>query len=572
MAQKAIKKKRRTVIWIAVLLCVCAGVGVGLHVLANRGKRYALEQISAAVHEQTGGIYRFSVGKLSVKLLSGELVVRDFAVTPDSTAIDSLTRAGHPPRLVVDGSVRELRVHVKYSRDLRRGKLDIRRITIEGPALSIVRDSTSRPTEEKPRFRSPFRSITIGQIAVRHGSFSYERHRAGDTLRHRLGGVSLHVERLVLDSVLNLKEFVLPAIDNLRCEVEHAYHAPAGEALELSILHVKADLAVRRLEIDSLRLIPRYGKQEFTMRTLSRTDWMRLEAPRITVAGLDFAQLLGGGGFTADSVTVAGGKVESYKNRQAVVPQREKPLFQQLLQRVQMPVRVGVVAVDGFGAVYEELPVKGFLAGKLTMTDISARIDSLTNDASLRKHFTLRASGRMMDRGKLDVTMKVPVEKGDDHFSLRATLHALSIDAFNPMIEPLAHLSVRAGRVQRLDVTLQGDAVHGTGEMRFTYDSLRVDVLNKIGLRSWAGSLLVNDFVIVRSNPLPGKEVRTVQCEAARNPYRSNFNYLWRICFDGIKQSAGLTEKKQAQFEKIKTQLEERKQRRAERKERKNAR
>ncbi|MDR2885817.1 MAG: hypothetical protein LBU95_03430 [Rikenellaceae bacterium] len=174
----------------------------------------------------------------------------------------------------------------------------------------------------------------------------------------------------------------------------------------------------------------------------------------------------------------------------------------------------------------------------------------------------------MMGRGPLSVRFELPVLPGDDRFMISGTLGAMPSNAFNPMMEPLGHLAVRTGRIQRLDFTMEGDAHNGVINMRFAYDSLSVDVLNKDGARSWAGSVVVNAMVLQKANPMPGKELREAHATAVCDPHRSNFNYWWRIVFAGTKESVGLTEAKQQKItalqEKFRDMKARREQRRAE--------
>ncbi len=555
-------QKRRKVLTIVALATgvVVIAVVVTASLYLGKAKQFALKKLTDAVQQHMGAVYRFDVEDMHVRLLGGEVWVTGVSVMPDSVVLDSLTRAGAAPHALYSVRTDAIRVYVNHPyRNLRRDILDIRRLEVVRPRVEILRDSTVRqPAVNRPQeFRSPFKNITVHSIGIRDGSFSYDRPRGEDTVRHRLEGIALRVEKLVIDSVLNLREFRLPALDNVRAEVVNTFHSPVGEALRLKIRHAAVDLAARRLTLDSLELLPVYEKRDFTRLTRKKTDWICVRIPQLTLAGLDFRRLTAREAFTADTLAIRGLEVESYKNRQTPVPPREKPLFHRMLQQAGMPVAIGTVLVTDARATYEELPVKGDEPGMIFLSNIDARIDSLTNVPGSSDYYTLTATAALMGRGALKLDLRFPVEEQNQHFEVRGTLHEVDIEQFNPMIRPLAHMSVRSGRVNRLDFTAGGNDLHGAVEMRFQYDSLKVEVLNKAGLRSWGGTMLVNDLVLAASNPLPGKEIRTVHATAERDPYRSHINYLWRICFAGIKESAGLTEKKQAQFTQIKSQIEQ---------------
>ncbi|MDR2885816.1 MAG: hypothetical protein LBU95_03425 [Rikenellaceae bacterium] len=100
------------------------------------------------------------------------------------------------------------------------------------------------------------------------------------------------------------------------------------------------------------------------MRTPGMKDWMSLVVGQLTVHDTDLRKLLDGQGLHADSVGASGIVIESYKNRQAPIPPRVKPLLHRLLQDIPLPFAVRVMHVAQSTAIYEELPANGNQAGR----------------------------------------------------------------------------------------------------------------------------------------------------------------------------------------------------------------
>ncbi len=566
-------RKKAWIITAAIAIAAVLGLFCAGSYFERKAKRFVVGKLTETVRNELGRFYRLTINDLhfSLRPFTTLSVTGDFSILPDSAAMRGMRADGTMPHTVYALHSGRFAVEVRRGkRNFKRNSLDISRFCLENPRFEIVRDSTtadpgaSRDTTVRKPF--PLHSLTLRRIDIRNGFFTYTHMRRADTVRHRLSKVNLKAERLVLDSAFRISELHLPPIDGFRCCIEHSEHSPAGEDYSLRIGRIDLDLSARHVALDSVELIPRYGKEEFAAATPSHRDWLELTAGRIELAGLDIGRLLRRDAFTADSIVIRDTRVETYKNRKISVPRQVKPLFHHPLQRAAIPIAVGLVRVVNGSAVYEELPAGGYTAGRLAIAQIDARIDSLTNVLSPhRDYFTLDGKMRVMGGGLLTLRMSFPIEAGNDHFMLRGSLGATPMESFNVLAEPLGHIGLRSGWVRRADFAIEGDSISGMVDMHFRYDSLQVEVLNKAGLRSWVGTVLANRFVVIESNPMKGREVRRIRTTARRDPYKSNFNYLWRLSFEGLKESVGLTLEKQSELSRLQEKLHEMKLRREQR-------
>jgi hypothetical protein len=437
-------------------------------------------------------------------------------------------------------------------------------VDIDSPSVAVL--STGKAPQdtlhEVGPLSLPFKSVSVRGIELRRGDLFYSRVRERDTLQFRVDNIDLTVGRMEVDSVVYLRR--LPEVEDLQIITGRMSLSPAGEGLALEIKGICGGLASRSLTIDSLRLHPLDGKREFPLRTPGR-DWMSLTVGRLALSGGDLRGALDGRGVHADSLAVIGAVIESFKNRQVAVPPREKQLLHRLLRQIPIPLAISVVQVGQSTAIDEELPAGGQPPGLFFMDGISARFDSLTNIDGGNDHIDIGATARVMGRGALNMDLELPVRDGDDHFMIRARLGAMPLKAFEAMTVPLGHIGLRSGRLQSLYMTMEGDAHGGVVNMRMAYDSLSLDVLNRQGLRSWLGSAAVNALAIRDANPMPGDELREVHASAQRDPYRSNFNYWWRVVFAGVKQSAGFSSQMQSEIGSLQKIFQNYKKRREER-------
>jgi hypothetical protein len=117
----------------------------------------------------------------------------------------------------------------------------------------------------------------------------------------------------------------------------------------------------------------------------------------------------------------------------------------------------------------------------------------------------------------------------------------------NPILEPLALMSIRTGRVDEFKFNFSADQSKSVGNLYFGYHDLRISVLeNKNGNTKEAkfASFLANSLLLRTKNPR-GKELLPDEISFIRDEKRSVLNYTWKSVFSGIRNTLGIKENKQ---------------------------
>ncbi len=89
---------------------------------------------------------------------------------------------------------------------------------------------------------------------------------------------------------------------------------------------------------------------------------------------------------------------------------------------------------------------------------------------------------------------------------------------------------------------INGDLRKADVDMIFRYEKLRIRIMKEkdgeLQPRSFL-TTLVNGLIVRENNPANGG-LRKVDGSAQRDPNRSQFNYLWKTLFAGLKNTVGL--------------------------------
>jgi len=78
--------------------------------------------------------------------------------------------------------------------------------------------------------------------------------------------------------------------------------------------------------------------------------------------------------------------------------------------------------------------------------------------------------------------------------------------------------------------------------MVFLYERLRIRIMKEKDGKLETSSFLTtlaNGMIVKENNP-DHRGIRKGEGWAERDPYRSQFNYLWKIMLEGLKKSVGL--------------------------------
>lgn len=124
----------------------------------------------------------------------------------------------------------------------------------------------------------------------------------------------------------------------------------------------------------------------------------------------------------------------------------------------------------------------------------------------------------------------------------------------NPVLEPLAMVSIRSGRVDKFNFDFAADNKQAIGQLFFGYNNLRISVLElKDGNTKEArfASFIANSLLLRSKNPR-GKELLPDEISFQRDQKRSVLNYWWKSIFSGVRNTLGIKENKPESEEKKK--------------------
>lgn len=335
------------------------------------------------------------------------------------------------------------------------------------------------------------------------------------------------------------------------------------------------------LQIDTIRLIPELGKQEFGRKFGYETDRFEGVIPFVRLTGFSFSFR----DSTVIRAAVAGIQFYLKVFRDKRLPFQYKVKRLPIAQLLHLPfkLRIDSLKITKSYVQYEEY-VKDD-PGKIFFDDLSATLYNIDNQ-SLKGNMNLFARASLMGKGDIDLVVTFPWDT-TKNARLRGTLKNFSIPEVNSMLTPSTNIMVESGDMKNLSFDFLFNSVRSDGEIALNYRDLKLvtfkeddkkkgvlkkdrnDELEKDNLKTF----IMNTFIFRKNmdQNVP-EEKRTGTVMFNRDESRSVFNFWVKSLLSGIKSAYNLDKasaKKIQRDEKKEEKLSRRqmrKQRKAEKK------
>ena len=431
--------------------------------------RIVRQKIEKEVAEQTGGMCRISIDRVRFNPVGRSMRLKGIVLTTDSL----LLAKRHPGLRMFRLTAAQLSIGgIRLTQQDGDRTPTIAEIEVSAPHVDIVRNfSDSVPPVDSLQRASgqTVRTIGIGRLRIADGSVTYCEIRNGRQTCHTLRGLSVQTDDFRLNAG-NANDSGW--LDNgIRTSVESVNYQLDEGAVALQADTLIIDTRKGECSVAGVRLLPQYPKSEFASLVAGHPDWTQVVAGRIACTGVDYPEIARNKKLKIDSVWIGNVEIGSFKNRQIPQKQRIKPLFYQSLQKLSFGVEVRRISFSDIRAVYEELSATGTVPGTVTFDSLRGDLYGLANAASPEHpRITLKASGRLMNRGVLQATFLLPADSLDDRFEVDGKLGPMELQAMNRAIEPLVNARINTGRIDgmnfRIAVRQPERLANETGERR----------------------------------------------------------------------------------------------------------
>ncbi len=302
-----------------------------------------------------------------------------------------------------------------------------------------------------------------------------------------------------------------------------------------------------------IRLIPNFSKEKFNTQTGYQSDYFEGKLDSVLISQPNIRRWFDKGELAGKSMSVNGLDIDIYRDKRLPFDENRRPeMLQDMIKKLPYPVQIDSLKLIDGRIKYSEQPALGDKEGQIGFSNLQISIKPFTNmkgSGSKIPDFKLNGTATIMDSCQMKVSMNYQMNHPDNLFTASGSLSPFNMRILNPVLEPLALVSIRSGQVDHFSFNFTADKTHATGHVLFGYNDLHISVLElKDGNTKEAkfASFIANSLLLRSKNPR-GKELLPDEINFQRDQKRSVLNYCWKSIFSGIRNTLGIKDKAESE-------------------------
>ncbi|MDN5200137.1 hypothetical protein QQ008_02160 [Fulvivirgaceae bacterium BMA10] len=427
--------------------------------------------------------------------------------------------------------------------------------TINSPSFILTSYPENKPNKDKiiPQdvlnqlLSEHLKKLTVNQMDFKNGTFTHKQIFQSERKTFNLQRIAGHVKNFELNETSRQHDQRLFYSDDVDLVISNYTYKMPDSMYTFNARKIGVSTAKSRLFLDSVTFIPRFGKYQFSRKLGYEADRINASVRRIEFNKFNFKDYILRDQFESSLVNVYGLHVDDFRDKRLPISQNQKPKMpQEQLRDLDYNIVLDRVKLKDGYISYQEFVEEGQQPGTIYFENLNADLRNVTNDpAQLNKNdrFIMDAQADIMGKGRVKAKLSFSIRDKRNAFEFSGNIGAMNLVEINPMLENVAFVSVKSGLNQNLDFSMNANDNFAVGNMRFTYDDLRVSVIKKkTGNTGGLASFFANTFVINNKNP-EGKNQRVGDIYFERDKSKSIFNYWWKSLLSGIKPSLGINDR-----------------------------
>lgn len=498
-------------------------------------------------HENTGEGYSLEIGDLDLWIIGRRLNIREIGLKKDEQSTGTTIHA----------TVEQISLSgIGFLNLLLNKKLNLDEVELTNPNVHVASPGKKEQQKQNKGLKNLSRqfskqslknlnSISVSELKINGLSADFKRADLPFDTLASIDNSDIIVHDILIDSASIQNEQIIPA-ENLYTTLRDIRHQTTNNLYNLTANKIEFNSSSQLLDVDSVKVKPKYDKQEFSRQITHEIDRLDIEVDQLTVKDLDTEQLNRGEGISSRHILLNKAIFDIYRDKRLPSPKgKNPPLPLDMLRNIPVHVSVDTISLQNSHIRYSERLEKAEEAGYIDFANLSATFCEVSNDEEKwRKgtYPTLHAEADVMGKALLSADFEFVPTDSSDHQFITGNLEPMDMQPLNEALVPLAFVRIEDGQILGLDFEMTLGENEAAGEVLLRYEDFKISLLNKEQNEETLGkkvlSLLVNNLKVKSANK--GEDLRTGKVEFERDKNKATFNYWWKSLLSGLKSSIGL--------------------------------
>jgi len=544
--------------WIFIGFLAALALLSGLAVYLNSyWKPIVSERIKKTILTSTDGLYLIDFDNVRVNFISGRMTIKNIRFAPDTLIYNKMKLLGTAPKHLYKVAIAELvlkRIQpwkIYLDRNLEMNSLEIEHASLE-LSFTDLKNTKTHLEDQKTAYQrlAPYlNSVKIANIIFKDSDLKYIDHSSKTNKSIALKGLYIKISDLLIDSASQYDRSRLYHTKDIYAELFGHHAMTIDKNYSIQIKEFRASTAGGYARLSGLKIIPRFKEMEFSRRFKFQKDRLAMNLEDVQLNNLDFDMLNRERRLSASSLVLKKANFSIFLNRELPDSLRNKGFnFPQLaLQRFLLNTKIDTLLLNDSRVDYSEYNPASRRKGTLTFSQINGSILNVTNDSLslLKNKFSdVKLTSLLMDRGRLDVAMRLNLKDPSAGFDYSGTLGNMDATTLNSAIRPLSLIEINSGFIEKIVFSGRGSLTGVKGQLTCYYKDLKIKLLEMSDQssrlkRMGIASIYANILIIKDDNPLPGTPVRSANFSYRRPLYSSFFNMIWKGFASALLETIG---------------------------------
>ncbi len=519
------RQRKTTVIVLSAIVAICIIVIIINQVISSRIRKEVDKLLTAEEFSN----YSITIRKVRANILTQSIYLKDIHVSTDTLEKNNF----------LDIRMNRLRINDIHIRAfLKDGNLDIDKIMIDEPRISIGMDFKPPAKKKKGRPEREITSLSINKLRITDGVFQRFNNKITDI---ELNEIYFNITDVFLpfdnpsDKQLRFSDFIVAVKAGSLFTDDKMY--------KLSFDELHSNYCDSSLKMYSVNVIPQYEKYKFSKMLGYQTDRFDAYIKEVSLSGLQYNDLFRENNFIAQKVNLKDVKADVFRDKQ--IPRKAgfyPPLPQQALRKLTFKLKIDTVNLERASVKYSEHVPGAAKAGYVYFTDLNSLIVNLNNAPGffgVKNRFSVYATGALMSECLARVRIHIPVISQSDTFYFSGSLQPMSLTKLNAMTENNQNIRIESGDMKSIIFEGQANNDYAIGDMEFLYDNLKIKILkpdhDEIQQEKKFFSFLVNNVIRKQNPPKESSPPFIASMYFERDKEKGVINFLWKTLLSGVK-------------------------------------
>lgn len=525
---------------ILFVLLIIAAISIDF-IIESRVKGTILSKINQDPNRD----FDYSFEDLDVKFWRGSLSIKGVKITPTQNSRDSLYMDFYPS--LIDLKVEKLRIsgigisELLFGKDLLVNSVEIIKPEIDyyfnSKAVIEKKEDDQDPVMLKKLWSNSMGRAVMGSLDISDTRIAIYDIQKDTAAAFTLNGIHLSIHDILVDT--NTLGDGLP-FDFTTMEIS----TESFQANELEYYTIESRKIVfledeQKFQIHDLKLIPKFDKKTHSGMLTYADDWFDFNFGLIEVRGLDLRNFSPKDPLEIQAIEIADAELTVYRDKtNPLPPYKYKMLPVSTIQKIPVPFSVDSLLFNNLNVTYMELDINTDKPGVVhidKVNGIGLNVTNIQEKIEANPVFSVRASAVFMNTGAVNTQMSFYLNSNNDLMHVKGTVGKMPFTALSPVLENLLLVKISEGTIHRMDYDFMATDELAEGNMRFSYEKLKVAFLKAKNIEKENKILnLLGNTAVVSNNMESKKKFYVGQIFFYRFQNKAIFNYLWNSMKSGV--------------------------------------